>query len=306
MLKSPITIKLFIIVILATTSFFILPRNFSIPIIDNQASAYFSVSIKEALASYAVVRVIDAVTTIIENSKTDIGILGNGENVATGEAVAPLDNIINNLSNIFLTSIIALNVEEMAYEIGKHFTPKVLGILLFILIPLILFRLNTASTLILDIIIFILIVRFFLPLSGIINNYLYTNYFTTKIESIKTDLQNLSSGFKDLREISDFPRFEYHGLLSSIKDIANYLKDLSIFVAKKTKEFSISTFNVIKNSPQIINDLIKLSAIYVAIFVIQVIILPLGTFWMMIYLIRELIYVKLNTRNLTTVTVKSK
>jgi hypothetical protein len=66
--------------------------------------------------------------------------------------------------------------------------------------------------------------------------------------------------------------------------LLGFIKESLKLAWQKTKEFSVAVAQMIKNSPAMVNDLIVLSGLYLAIFIIQVILLPLISFWVLVKL----------------------
>jgi hypothetical protein len=136
---------------------------------------------------------------------------------------------------------------------------------------------------ILGLIILVLAVRFFLPLSAVFNNYIYQHYFDKKIETKISDLKSYTSDFDKLRNF-DLPKFEANGFWNTVKNLLGFIKESLKLAWQKTKEFSVAVTQMVKNSPSMVNDLVILSGLYLAIFIIQVILLPLISFWALIKL----------------------
>ena len=113
--------------------------------------------------------------------------------------------------------------------------------------------------------------RLCLPVSSIINAYLQKSYFSPQISKARDELTMSSPELERLKDMS-FP--ETDGVLKTMKNGFT-------FVGEKASDLSAALKSMIENMGSIISNLLKLSYLYGAIFIVQVIILPISTFWIL-------------------------
>jgi hypothetical protein len=275
-MKKPIIRKIYwslLGIMLATTLFF--SPGFKIPMLDKKADTYFTEAISKAGIAYATCRIINASISIIQNSDLSLEPAGVGVSLAVGQILDPLDDMTERLSDVLVTAIVSLGIQKLAYEISIKVAPPVLSILLFILSLLIWFKnkkIESFQKTIIKIMFIVIIARLCLPISSIANDFLYTHFFEVQISETK---ENLTLFTYELDELTTFSLPEIDGILGTIKNSASLVIDKSI-------EFKNAFMSMISNIKNIITNLITLTTLYVGIFFIQVLILPLLVFWVLI------------------------
>jgi hypothetical protein len=118
----------------------------------------------------------------------------------------------------------------------------------------------------------ILIARFALPISAIANNYIQEHFFADEISNANEELK---VGTAELDKLKEFSLPEINGTLGTIKNSKS-------FIQRKTVEFKDAFISTVNNSKHIIENLLKLTFLYVGVFLIQVIALPILIFWLLV------------------------
>jgi hypothetical protein len=246
-----------------------------IPILDHMTDAYFHKAITKAGVAYATCRVINASVSIIKDSTLELEPAGVGMSLAVGQALDPIDDMTERLSDVLVTAITSLGVQKLAHEISVSFVPRMLFILLLALSILIWFeneRLTSLQRIIARFIVLLIIARFFLPISSVADEYLHKHFFAGQISEANA---KLAVGSADLDKLSDLSLPKTDGVLGTIENSASFLK-------QKTTEFKNALVTTVSNAGDIIENLLKLTYLYVGLFLIQVIILPLLSFWFLV------------------------
>ncbi|MCD6224103.1 MAG: hypothetical protein J7K32_01030, partial [Deltaproteobacteria bacterium] len=174
-----------------------------------------------------------------------------------------------------VTAITSLGVQKLAYEISVSLAPPVLSVLLFALSILIWFkneRIISLKALTIRILFIIVIARFCLPISSMANDFIQKNFFLDQISDANKEL---AFGTAELDQLRDFSLPEIDGIVGTIENSASFLK-------RKSIAFKNAVVITVSNAGNIIENLLKLTFLYVGIFLIQVIILPLLTFWILV------------------------
>ncbi|MFC1534811.1 hypothetical protein ACFL7M_15765 [Thermodesulfobacteriota bacterium] len=246
-----------------------------LPVLDTITDAYFREAITKAGVAYATCRVINASVSIIKDSNLQLEPAGVGVSLAVGQALDPIDDMTERLSDVLVTAITSLGVQKLAYEISISLAPPILSVFLFALSILVWFeneRLTSFQKIISRFILLIIIARFFLPISSVADNYLQKHFFADQISDANKEL---AVGSSELDKLKDFSLPEIDGLLGTIENSASFLK-------QKTTEFKNALVSTVTNTGDIIENLLKLTFLYVGIFLIQVVILPLLSFWFLV------------------------
>ena len=170
-----------------------------LPVLDKASDAYFTDAITSAGVTYATCRVINASVSIIKESSLNLEPAGVGLTFAIGQALDPIDDMTERVSDVLVTAITSLGVQKMAYEISVSLAPPILAIFLLILSIVIWFeneRLIIIRKTIIKFILLLIIARFALPISAITNNYIQKHIFLMK--KYRMQRKNYHSGLRIL------------------------------------------------------------------------------------------------------------
>ena len=246
-----------------------------IPPLDTRADRYFGDAIKKAGVVYATCRVINASVSVIKDSSLELEPAGVGISLAVGQALDPIDDMTERLSDVMVTAIASLGIQKLAHEISLSLAPPLLGILLFALSLLIWLDrqgIDRVQGMIVRFALILLVVRFCLPLSSLANEFVHANFFEDKIEAAKREL---ALGSRDLDRLQDFSVPQGDGLLGTLDRSTSFIK-------RKSLEFKDALVSTVANMGTIVENLLKLTFLYAGIFLIQVIFFPLIVFWLLL------------------------
>ena len=254
---------------IAAVILFCLP-GLRLPYLDQNADVYVTKAISKAGAAYTICRGINAGVSVIKESQLHLS-LGAGISVAAGQILDPLDDLTERTSDILITSIVSLGIQKIVYELCLWVTPLLLAVAIVILIVISFFHWKWNQKLqriILKVIFLISIARLCLPITALISSGLDHYYFSPKINHVQEELNQFSSPLERFKELPP----EYDGIWNTLKNGTDFIKEKIVDLW--------AIFQAI--NPQImIENLLKLSYIYIALFIIQVILLPLGIFWLL-------------------------
>ncbi len=260
--------------ILIATSLFFFPV-LKLPVLDSAADNYFEQSITKAGLAYATCRIINASVSVVKESSLELEPAGIGGSLAVGQVLDPIDDMTERLSDVIVTAITSLGVQELAYEISVIFAQPILSVFIFLLTILIWFenkRIIRFKKTVIRIIFIIIIARCCLPVSSMANDFIQKDFFDDKISEANNELK-LST--VELDKLADLSLPEVDGIKGTIENSASLLKQKAI-------EFKNAIVVTVSNMGDIIKNLLKLTYLYVGVFLIQVIILPLLTFWFLV------------------------
>jgi hypothetical protein len=252
-----------------------------IPELDSTADSYFKDSITKAGVSYGVCRVINATVSVIQESTIQLEPAGIGLSLAVGQIVDPINDMVERLSNVLIMSIASLGVQELAYEISITIVPQILSILLLFLSFLIWFknaRVLKIQNILMSVMVIAAIARFCLPISSVANEFLQETFFEDKIIAAN---EKLTASTADIGQLEDVAVPKLDGFLGTIGNSASYLKEKSV-------DFKNTIQVIMENKSVIIENLLRLTFLYLGIFVIQVLVLPLLMFWFLMRIVNSL------------------
>lgn len=252
-----------------------------VPGLDSTADAYFKDSITKAGVSYGVCRVINATVSVIQQSTVQLEPAGIGLSLAVGQIVDPINDMVERLSNVLVMSIASLGVQELAYEISITIVPQILALLLLFLSFLVWFenpRLAKLQKILMSVMVIAAIARFCLPISSVANEFLQETFFEDKIVAAN---EKLTASTVDIDQLDDVSVPKVDGFLGTIGNSASYLKEKSV-------DFKNTIQVILDNKGVIVENLLRLTFLYLGIFVIQVLVLPLLMFWFLMRMVNSL------------------
>ena len=253
-----------------------------LPVLDSNADAYFKDSITKAGVSYGVSRVINATVSVIQESRLELEPAGIGMSLAVGQVVDPINDLVERLANVLVMSIVSLGVQELAYEISITIVPQIIAVLLIILSLLVWFkneRVFLLRKVMVNALVIVTIARFCLPLSSMANEFLQGAFFDAKIMEAN---EKLTASTSELNKMDDIVIPKADGFIGTIGNSATYLKEKSV-------DFKNTIQIVMENRGVIVENLLRLTFLYLGIFVIQVLVLPLLIFWILLRVINSLV-----------------
>ena len=120
--------------------------------------------------------------------------------------------------------------------------------------------------------------RFCLPISSLANEFVQEHFFEDKILEANAEL---ARGTVDPDDLKDVHLPKYDGIMGTIENSASYLK-------QKSADFKRAIEITIENKVLIVENLLRLTFLYLGIFVIQVLVLPLLIFWFLMRIVNSL------------------
>lgn len=257
--------------------FFYAASFVKLPGIDRITDDYFSESIQAATIAYATTRGVNAVVSVVKESHLELTPAGVGVTIAAGQILDPIDDMTERLSSILVAAIASIGIQKIGFEIGEAISFKAIAVILLLTIPLIWLNHQTLSTLLqpaIKLCLILLLLRFMLPTSAMISNSLYTNWLQAGIED---SVKKLTVVSKRYDEMSTVTSQENNGFFSS----------MTAGATDKVEKIKASFLNMVENAENIISSLLSLMTAYMAIFIIQVLLLPLAMLWLLIALFRS-------------------
>jgi hypothetical protein len=259
---------------------FMLP-GLKLPYIDSRTDSYFKSTISKAGITYGVCRGVNAAVSVIKESQIQIEPAGVGVSLAAGQILDPLDDLTERASDVLITAIVSLGIQKIAYDLCVAFAPPLIGTALLLFVLLSFIKGETAQSLhrlLLRGVILLAVARFCLPASSMASRFLNETYFLPQMEQAR---DALTLGSPELDKVKDFRLPESDGFWDTAGNV-------SASVADKTKDLAAALRALAQNMSAIIETLLRISALYAALFLVQVILLPLLAFWLLVKLANSL------------------
>ncbi len=227
-------------------------------------------------------RLINGTVSVIQQSSLQLEPAGIGMSLAVGQIVDPINDMVERLSDVLVLSITSLGVQEIMHEISVVLAPPVLACILVLLSLAIWIkseRLSSFNRVLQNLVIILVIARCCLAISSIANGFLQEHFFEERIIEANARLSDSTVQLGTIEDIDTLP--EYDGMFKTIENSAKYLKN-------KSAEFKNAVGVVLENKRLIIESLLQLTFLYLGVFIIQVLILPLCIFGIMMKIVSAL------------------
>lgn len=324
--RKKIEIILSILLIFVVIIFRIIPSE--IPYLDRKGDEYFETATKKALVTYGTTRVLNAVVSVAKETEVEVSPLGVGLTIHLGQFLDPIDDATERLSLVLTTSIAALGLMKIIKELLQIYTFKIVSYLLIFLLPgLWIKRLRNFSKTVLNIVILLFAARLALPVCGVINDFLYRDYFEPEINKAllvfkglreyeqKFSPQNFSADSLGIDSVEDYESYqrvedqneneksmwdslkEKINNFNPISEIGSLKENISLMwdtTKEKIREINDFLIHLWQAKGEIVEALSKLIVLEVSMIVIQVLLLPFTIIWMIVKLVNILF-----ERNLT-------
>ncbi len=248
---------------------------FKIPFVDPTAEEYFRETAKKATLGFATTTGVNSVVSVIQESELALAPAGTGVNIAIGQVLDPLDDMTERLSTALVMAIVSLGIQKIGLEVGYVLSFKAIAILFLLLFIPLLFgkkEYGMFSATVVRLIAVFFVLRLFLPVSSLMNSFIYHQFLEERIDTAKEELSIVTT------KSSDF-KFD-----NKDDTLWNKIKGAGEEVAKLRGAFS----EIANNLPTILNALLSLTMLYLTLFALQVLLIPLFMFWILSRLVDSL------------------
>jgi hypothetical protein len=155
--------------------------------------------------------------------------------------------------------------------------PGLIGVMLLMLSAVLLFpgtRLLPLRRVLVSLLILLTVARFCLPISSLANAYLERHFFEPAVEEAR---EALALGIGELDTLMDVSLPEFEGFRGTINNSVAFVKTKSV-------AFRDGLASVVTNAGDLVENLLRLTFLYVGVFLVQVILLPITVIWLLIRL----------------------
>lgn len=252
--------------------------------LDHSAEVYTEQGLNRALVTFAVSRTLNGVISVVQGTEVDVSPAGIGFTFAPGQILDPINDLIERFSWVVLASGTSLGLQRLLLEMTSSssitwiLSVLIVLILIFIWLPKELKDQYHGSAGVLSkVLLFVLFVRFSIPLVAITNEIIYLNFSAEKYQQAQVSLETSAGQLKNLSDSSTE---------KTIYDQSLMVDDASIF--EKAQRWFTSSERLFDYDEQL--DALKLEAENISqqvinmivVFVMQTVLLPLLFLWLLI------------------------
>ncbi|MFO7971737.1 MAG: hypothetical protein R6U40_08300 [Desulfobacterales bacterium] len=244
--------------------------------IDTEAKKYVDNALLRAASAFALARTFNAIVSVIQESEVQVQPAGLGVSFAVGQALDPINDLVERFSWVMLVSLTSLGVQNVLIEVSPWVS---INLLLVVALSMLLTGLwidnrysidfyKTGKTLVLV----VFIVRFAVPAMAYLNNHVYVSILEQRhnetIDKIEADVQQMKEN-----EFGQFPSTDQlgekneQGLKNKIKSALNQGKNL---IDVRSRLQTIKTI-----TGRLFDKFVKL----IVVFILNTIVLPIAFLW---------------------------
>ena len=187
--------------------------------IAERTETYLERSVKSVLATYIVVRGLNAGVSVIKESELSLSPAGVGVSIAFGEILDPLDDATERVSSLILVSFISLGVQALMVDLLSQPILILTGVL-SVALGLYMAVRDKVPPVIPRVLLMFIVLRFFFPISLMVGEFTYDLAVKERVEEAKDQLTRvkgeivlMTSGLKDPSQLEKLP--------SKAKDLAD-------------------------------------------------------------------------------------
>lgn len=263
---TAIQIRRFLLILLAAA---VLIGCWLVPI-DRSAREQVETGLQRALTAFAAARVLGAAISVAQGTQVDVTPGGFGVSLAPGQALQPLNELVDRFAAIMLAASVAFGIQLLLLNIGAHdFVSVAVSTTVLALVAL-RWRDRPGRDIQDDgwllkwmqpVVVALLLVRFAVPLSALANEALYRSFMADDYRTALASIEESKAAASRALETQQ-PKDE--SLLDQIKRFPRLLIDLK------------TSYDRILNSA---SDWAAKIVRLIALFVLQTVVLPIGFMW---------------------------
>ncbi|QTA88383.1 hypothetical protein [Desulfonema magnum] len=225
--------------------------------LDEKGNIYFDEAIKRAIYTFAIVRGINGVISVAQGTDIAVSPAGIGVQLAVGEALDPVNDLVERFSWVMLVSITSLGIQKILMEMGTWFGFKILlsfsMVIIFIGIWMSRFsKINLVSAGY-KLILVSVVIRFCIPATAIVSEKTYNLFLKKKytesvqsLEEVSREIKDTSQAQQDDKSKADDPGYldTLKTMYENTKEIVDIKKKIS-FLKDKISKYATYTMNLI-------------------------------------------------------------
>jgi hypothetical protein len=264
--------------------------------LDNLAQKNIDSSLKRALVSFGSARALNAVISVIQGTEIAIEPMGVGMTLAPGEALDPVNDLIERFSMVMLASSTSIGIQKIFLQISSWplFSGLYIGIfgltLLCLWLPVIPVKLKSA---LFKASIILMFLRFSIPMVFIANEMTYNGFLDSGYEESITIMDKTRSELQQIQQQAP----QANSNASPIEDKAGKsywekLKEqvnLTDYVAAKVSDVKSSLNQQMIHLEEVTSKMISNIINLIVVFTLQTVVFPIiflyGFYHLLIYLL---------------------
>lgn len=234
--------------------------------LESTANLQVDAGLKRALISFATARGFNAVISVAQGTQVAFEPGGVGVNLAPGQMLDPINDLVEKFSNLALAASVAFGIEKVLISIGANWLVSLLLTVVAATWAFIFLRRRTSPPWLTRILMVFLMIRFFMPVVFIGSGVLFQQFMAADYQVSQLAIDTVS-GQLDKLNVPAAVAPEDQGILDRIKGWAS----------QQTNDFKARFINLKQSVEHVIDHIIRL----MVIFLLQALLLPLLLLWIL-------------------------
>jgi hypothetical protein len=167
------------------------------PKLDKPAMEYVDAGMKNALVSFATARALNAAISLVQGTQVSLS-LGVGVTVSIGEVLDPINDLVENFSELMLLAAIAFGIEKFLLMLGQYYLIKWILTALVVAWVILTFSGNRQYRWLNGLIVMLLLVRFAVPVATLGSDVIYAQFLDQQYQQNQQALDSASIKVKQV------------------------------------------------------------------------------------------------------------
>ena len=268
--------------------------------LDLPAEERIDEGLKRALISFASARTLNAVISMAQGTETAVQPFGIGVNLAPGQLLDPINDLVEKFSDLMLAASVAFGVQKLLIEVGGYWPVSLLLSILCLRWGFLYLRSQTIPSWLSKALVILLMSRFAMPLVILGTDLIFEKFMVSEYKTSQQSIDNASEVVEEIN-ISDnqvptsqtqkAPTPKEEGIFNSIRSKFNEASDAivdktttTLAKAKSAVDIEAHFKNIQNKTEQWVEHIINL----IVIFLLQTLIIPLLLLWIFYAIIRDI------------------
>lgn len=271
-----------------------------IKLVDKASSEHLDNALVRSLTVFAIARGLNGLISVVQGTEIYATPAGVGVNFAVGQIVDPMNDMLERFSWVMLMSSVSLGIQKLLLELGQTELFEGLlalnSIILFFILWVPKLWHKQSFNLLFKSFIIVSFLRFLIPLIVLMNEGIYTYAFESQYLEAERSLSYSQEDIsKVIKKVKAIEKASKNIPVSQDKDLWNqtkkYFNDLgeSFNLEKYYEALQEEVEKVLFNLKSKFNHAIDNMLSLIAIFIMQSILLPLLSLWLLIKLFQGFI-----------------
>lgn len=268
--------------------------------LDLPAEERIDEGLKRALISFASARTLNAVISMAQGTETAVQPFGIGVNLAPGQLLDPINDLVEKFSDLMLAASVAFGVQKLLIEVGSYWPVSLLLSILCLSWAFLYLRSQPVPSWLSKALVILLMSRFAIPLVILGTDLIFEKFMVTEYTNSQQSIDNASEVIEEIKtpdnqvsisQSKNSPAPKKEGIFDSIRSKFTEASDTivdkttsTLAKAKSAVDIEKHFKNIQDKTEQWVEHIINL----IVIFLLQTLVIPLLLLWIFYVIVKEL------------------